>query len=246
MASKGDATSASRDERSKRQERAKRILDAAADLLLRWGYKKTTIEDIAKQAGVAKGTIYLHWKTREALFEALMIREWLIIAKEYHQHFTNDPEGVTLHALVKHGIYVSMNRPLVRAVMLRDLDMLGDLLHTPSGNAIAHMRLEAARAYMELLRNKGMIRTDLDPDTQIKMLSAISIGFLMVDQYMPDDYKFPLKDMTEALAETLHRTFEPPEPPSPEAVKEVTLIFEQLFRQLMEAIQARASQEAEA
>lgn len=50
------------EERSKRQERAHRILDAAAELVLRWGYKKTTIDDIAKQAKVAKGTIYLHWK----------------------------------------------------------------------------------------------------------------------------------------------------------------------------------------
>ena len=60
-------------ERSKREERADRILDAAANLILRWGYKKTTIDDIAKQAGVAKGTIYLHWKTREDLFVALLI-----------------------------------------------------------------------------------------------------------------------------------------------------------------------------
>ena len=52
-------------ERSKRQVRAERILDAAATLVERWGYHKTTIDDIAKQAGVAKGTIYLHWKTRD-------------------------------------------------------------------------------------------------------------------------------------------------------------------------------------
>ena len=56
-------------ERTKREIRAERILDAALELLQRWGYRKTTIEDIAKQAGVAKGTVYLHWKTRDALFE---------------------------------------------------------------------------------------------------------------------------------------------------------------------------------
>jgi len=50
---------------SRRRERAQRILDAAATLLLRWGFQKTTIDDIARLAGVAKGTIYLHWKTRE-------------------------------------------------------------------------------------------------------------------------------------------------------------------------------------
>ncbi len=72
MASKHNGTSATPEDRSRRQERADRILDAAAELILRWGYRKTTIDDIAKQAGVAKGTIYLHWKTREDLFMALI------------------------------------------------------------------------------------------------------------------------------------------------------------------------------
>ncbi|OLD80902.1 MAG: hypothetical protein AUG54_04740 [Ktedonobacter sp. 13_1_20CM_4_53_7] len=53
------------EERSKREQRANRILDAAAELMLRWGYNKTTIDDIARYAGVAKGTIYLHWKNHE-------------------------------------------------------------------------------------------------------------------------------------------------------------------------------------
>ena len=45
--------------------------DAATALILRWGYNKTTIDDIARQAGVGKGTVYLHWNTREELFATL-------------------------------------------------------------------------------------------------------------------------------------------------------------------------------
>lgn len=66
-------------------ERAHRILDAAAELILRWGYDKTTIDDIARQAGVAKGTIYLHWKTRDALFVALLRRERVATLDEVRQ-----------------------------------------------------------------------------------------------------------------------------------------------------------------
>jgi AcrR family transcriptional regulator len=62
-------------ERSKREQRADRILDAAAALMQRWGYNKTTMDDIVRLSGVAKGTIYLPWKTREDLFLALMRRE---------------------------------------------------------------------------------------------------------------------------------------------------------------------------
>jgi AcrR family transcriptional regulator len=41
-------------------DRADRILDAAGDLLLRLGYRKVTIEDVAQRAGIGKGTVYLH------------------------------------------------------------------------------------------------------------------------------------------------------------------------------------------
>src|SRR5690349_23860201 len=90
------------EERSKRQERADRILDAAAELMLRWGYNKTTIDDIARYAGVAKGTIYLHWKTREDLFTALMQREYIRLAEDIKQRVVSDPEGGTLRGITKH------------------------------------------------------------------------------------------------------------------------------------------------
>jgi AcrR family transcriptional regulator len=41
------------------------ILDATERLLARYGYRKMTVEDIAKEVGVGKGTIYLHFKSKE-------------------------------------------------------------------------------------------------------------------------------------------------------------------------------------
>lgn len=41
------------------------ILDAVDTLLARYGYKKMTMEDLAQQVGIGKGTIYLHFSTKE-------------------------------------------------------------------------------------------------------------------------------------------------------------------------------------
>src|SRR5260370_39497810 len=57
------------DERKLREER---ILEAAATLLVRWGFRKTTIDDVAREAGVAKGTNYLHWRDKNELFLAAL------------------------------------------------------------------------------------------------------------------------------------------------------------------------------
>ena len=43
------------------------ILDAADCLLARYGYKKMTMDDVAKEVGIGKGTIYLHFKSKEEI-----------------------------------------------------------------------------------------------------------------------------------------------------------------------------------
>ena len=43
------------------------ILDATDRLLARYGYKKMTVEDIAVEVGIGKGTIYLHFTSKEEI-----------------------------------------------------------------------------------------------------------------------------------------------------------------------------------
>ena len=47
------------------------MLAATAELLERWSYADITMDRIAKGVGVAKGTLYLYFRTKEALFLAL-------------------------------------------------------------------------------------------------------------------------------------------------------------------------------
>ncbi len=236
------------EDRSRREERADRILDAAAELIQRWGYKKTTIDDIARQAGVAKGTIYLHWKTREALFQALLTREYLTLVEQFRQHLLSAPESVTLHELAKQAILLSMSNPLVKALMLGDTDMLGELARREYADptSVTQRRLEFARVYLELLRSKGIVRTDRSIHTQIQMLVAIATGFLVADQFLPDEYKLSPEESAELLAETVHRTLEPGEPISPEQLQEVRVLFIQYFDHLIDTVKEQIQKEVEA
>lgn len=56
-------------------ETKKRIVGAAKELILKKGYKATSIEDIVKATGSSKGNIYYHFKSKEGLFLHL-IEEW--------------------------------------------------------------------------------------------------------------------------------------------------------------------------
>jgi AcrR family transcriptional regulator len=46
------------------------ILAAARRLLVKRGFQDLVLDDVAKEAGVAKGTLFLHYKDKEGLFEA--------------------------------------------------------------------------------------------------------------------------------------------------------------------------------
>lgn len=48
------------------------IVDAAADIFIERGYAATRLDDVAKRAGVAKGTLYLYFATKEDLFKAVV------------------------------------------------------------------------------------------------------------------------------------------------------------------------------
>ncbi|MDU6376033.1 MAG: helix-turn-helix domain-containing protein, partial [Bradyrhizobium sp.] len=50
-------------------ERRAAIVQAAMDEFIARGFAATRLDDIARRAGVAKGTIYLHFKDKESMFE---------------------------------------------------------------------------------------------------------------------------------------------------------------------------------
>ncbi|HKB95434.1 MAG TPA: TetR/AcrR family transcriptional regulator [Rhizomicrobium sp.] len=55
----------------RKQARAPEILDAALACFAQKGFAATRLDDIAARAGITKGTIYLYFDSKQALFEAL-------------------------------------------------------------------------------------------------------------------------------------------------------------------------------
>lgn len=55
--------------------RKKEILDAAATLFAEKGYDNTSTSDLLEAVGIAKGTLYHHFKSKEAIMDALIERQ---------------------------------------------------------------------------------------------------------------------------------------------------------------------------
>ena len=212
-------------EDAKRQERANRILDAATELILRWGYDKTTIDDICRKAGVAKGTVYLHWKTREELFEALMQRESLALAEDYGRRIAQDPAGATLRGIYKNAALALIRRPLLRALLLGDRDVIGKLAQRAQGTSAYTDRLAGFNIYLDFLRQHGMLRDDLSHNAQVYTVTAIFMGYFMIAPLVPDALKLQDEELAELIGEAIHCTLESERPFSMDELQTISNEF---------------------
>jgi AcrR family transcriptional regulator len=63
----------------RKEARPQELLAAALDLFVERGYASTRLEDVARRAGVSKGTLYLYYANKEELFKAV-VRENIVLA----------------------------------------------------------------------------------------------------------------------------------------------------------------------
>ena len=201
------ATTRRRGTAQRRTERAVRILEAATELVLRWGYDKTTIDDVARHAGVAKGTIYLHWSSREELFAALLRWDRADLVAAVRRQLRADPASATLTGLFGSLAREIHRRPLLRAVMVQDSEVLGKLVRRKQSSGTTPELVEEFRTYLDTLREHGMARDDLSAEDHLAVLSAVLYGSLVSARMLPQALRVPDDREGELLGDTLERVF---------------------------------------
>jgi AcrR family transcriptional regulator len=221
----------------KRALRAQGILDAAAQLLERWGYSRVTIDDIAKQAGVGKGTVYLHWPNRETLFMAVLQRELVQFIDDLAPTFRDHPEELLLHRLVRHFWLAANRQPLIRAVFVQDFETLGRLTTAGDPRLIAQ-QYEAFETYIEVLKRSRLLRADITAREAMYIYRATITGFFLAENLVPAQYQPDAKRKADLLAATFQRTFEIPDPPPRGAVKAIAPEILKIIQKIAQAKQA--------
>ncbi|GIG68571.1 TetR/AcrR family transcriptional regulator [Phytomonospora endophytica] len=198
-----------------RLTRADAILDTARELLLRHGYRKVSVDDVAKGAAVGKGTLYLHWRTREHLFLAVAAREAAAMTDAVAAAIAADPGEVALHRYMRRFFVEAMRRPVLRAVFTRDADTLDKLVADPSRRPLQGAKTLASAEYLALLGEAGLLRHDLSPAELDYTLPTVVYGFFAIEPFLPAGLPLDLDAKADRLADVLRRTFEPADDPGP-------------------------------
>ncbi|WIX97796.1 TetR/AcrR family transcriptional regulator [Amycolatopsis mongoliensis] len=209
------------------RERADRILDAAGELLLRMGYRKVAVDDIARAVGIGKGTVYLHWRNKELLFQALMMRESADLTDEILGRIRADPATILPHRMISEAFLVTHRRPLVMAMLRGNADMFGSL----GDLALRKQQDELRTQFEEAMLRRGLIRSDVPNLTYA--LNAATLGFYLGDTLSDEFDGIPLEDKAAVLAHLIRTAFEPPGEPDPAAVADVAAELSSALEELV-------------
>lgn len=78
--------------RRRKSARPAELIDAALEVFVERGYTATRLDDVARRAGVTKGTMYLYFESKEALFKA-MVRDRIVGSIVETESLLEDFEG---------------------------------------------------------------------------------------------------------------------------------------------------------
>ncbi|MDO6963745.1 TetR/AcrR family transcriptional regulator [Rhizobium alvei] len=132
---------------SQTQETRERILRATSELLNLNPFGDVSMDEIAKSAGVERRTVFRHFPTREALFDAF----WVYINEEMGASTLPSTLSELMHAPLTTFPQFDKNQGIIRAS-----------LHTPAGHAMRLRTLAARRKAFEACM--GSAPVELDPD----------------------------------------------------------------------------------
>ena len=211
------------------------ILDRARDLLLSRGYNRVTVEDIANQARIGKGTIYLHWDSKSELVAAILHREALDVNRIQTIALRTRPETVMLPQLAKLNYSVILRRPLYRAFYTRDDRLLGRFLDDDSP-VLQGYRARLGRCYVNyfaVLAEERLVPTDVECRLAMTVMESLCLGLVIQSEQFVDEAPIGQPSQPEdVLGQTLQRAFGPPVPPTEAAVRRAACRTAVLFEEI--------------
>jgi len=220
-----------------RKLRADRILDSAAELLLRWGYKRVTIDDVAAQAGIGKGTVYLHYRTREELFFSVIMREQAAATDELIEAVRRDPREALLHRLIRLKYLSAMRRPILRAVIAADPEILGSLVDAAKGSDLGKLLGLVSFEYFQIMIEHSLVKPGISVPELIYGVGAITIGFFTGDAFLEAFGGSPaLERKADLLEAAIERSFVLPA--SDDALRAIAPAVIELYAKSKEICQA--------
>jgi AcrR family transcriptional regulator len=172
-------------------DKRSRILDAAQSLFLRYGVKRTALDDVVREAGIAKGTLYLYFDSKDALFAAIAERLCAEVLRNAEEAIASS-SSITPRIVGCLDAYIgSMHRLTAQSPHVAELTQSKQALAAEIYGAFDQKMRDLLR---KVLREGGIERADA-----VDMFFAAAVGTLKTGDSAAKPYRAKLTALTDIL-----------------------------------------------
>lgn len=161
-----------------------KILDAAEQMFLAHGYGKTSLEMIARAGGFTRGAIYWHFADKVSVFNGMLQRVKLPMARMFEQKFAEDVDPLqTLYEMCHESLmqlFEDERHYRVHAILLTRCEQVGDLADLHQHDIELHHRIkQRCEALFAKARSLGQVSADVDEKLAALALKSYVMGLYM-------------------------------------------------------------------
>jgi AcrR family transcriptional regulator len=193
------------EERSERSRTA--LLEAALPLFSSQGYRATSVRDIADRAGTSTGSVYHHFRDKEAIFQTLLDHFWTATASPDFPLMRVFEEGAFPDNLPAIGEaaqeMVSTWRPYIALIYVDVVEFEGRHIH--------RFYSDMAERYEQFLTRRpdldipGRVRDGVPPVVAMMLTTRIFMYYSVVERLfgVPNHYGMSSADATRVIGDIL-------------------------------------------
>jgi AcrR family transcriptional regulator len=191
-------------ERAERTRR--RILEAAGRCFADLGFAKATVEEIARAAGVSKALVYVHFRGKEELLEAVFeatLDEWGAFTWSEVERDGTSSIAAAIAIMHRASIDYARDHPLLRSIMNRESAIALAPHLRPLGRRAQERWRERLVGLIEAGIESGELRADLAPGQVADVVRLLHLAFL--DRlFDPEPINVASPELIETSMKVLH------------------------------------------
>lgn len=184
------------------------IIDGAKQVFMKMGFDAASMNDVTREAGVSKGTIYVYFQSKEDLFAALIEREkgrFTEALRDILAESKDAEQGLRRFATVFINQIVSTDMIPAMRIVLGVVDRMPGLCHRFLSNAPANAR-SVLEDFIRRQIEEGALKTE-DPDLAARQFIDLSTGTYFKQRLFGEMRRDPTREEIDRVVESAVRVF---------------------------------------
>jgi len=171
--------------KKEKEQRRENIIDAARKLFFDTDYDSVSMDEIAQEIGLGKGTLYLYFKSKESLFYAVALRGMRILNSMHLKSLNLEESGLDkLHTLIDGYFQFTQEYPEYFHMLCYAASNPSPLIDNEYAKDFTELALNNIQISAKILEEcmmDGTVRRDLNPTEMAIFLSIIGNSIMNMD-----------------------------------------------------------------